>query len=101
MAGPELLRIEVVYALPQSQVLHALRLPAGACVRDAVEASGLLQAHPELQQRLALAVFGRLAEPVQRLNDGDRVELLRPLMADPKDQRRARVQAARKARLKN
>ena len=97
MAAAESIRVEVVYALPDVQVLVALELRAGSTAATAVAASGLPARFPELAGALPpLAVFGRPAGPATVLVEGDRVELLRPLMADPKDRRRARVQAVRR-----
>lgn len=86
------LRVEVVYAFAQTQDLVALELAQGAVARDAVEASGLLVRHAELDAaRLRLGVFGRLIRPEQLLEDGDRVEILRPLAMDPREARRLRA----------
>lgn len=86
------LRVEVVYAFAQTQDLVALELAQGAVAREAVEASGLLVRHAELDAaRLRLGVFGRLIRPEQLLEDGDRVEILRPLAMDPREARRLRA----------
>ena len=86
------MRIEVVYALAQAQDLVVLELAPGALARDAVEASALLARHRELDAAgLPLAIFGRRIQPGQRLRDGDRVEILRPLAQDPKEARRRRA----------
>lgn len=97
MAGPEVLRIEVVYALPEWQILVKLELPPGATAGDAVLRSGLPARCPEIDpQALPLGIFGRAVEPTQRLQDGDRVEIYRALRVDPKDARRARVARERR-----
>lgn len=97
MAAAETIRVEVVYALADAQALVALELPAGSTAASAVAASALTARFPELAGALSpLAVFGRPVTPTSVLADGDRVELLRPLVADPKDRRRARVQAVRR-----
>lgn len=79
------LRVEVVHALPGSQRVVSVELAPGATARDAVRASGL-EALPA-----ALGRFGKRIEPGTVLRDGDRVELLRPLLADPKEARRRRA----------
>ncbi|WP_028079489.1 RnfH family protein [Solimonas soli] len=95
---PEL-RIEVVYALPERQVVKVLRLAPGATVADAIAASGLPGEFPQIDpHRDAVGVFGRVAELAQRLDDGDRVEIYRTLRADPKEARRARVRESRGGR---
>ncbi|MDQ8022477.1 MAG: RnfH family protein [Moraxellaceae bacterium] len=89
------LSVEVSYA-PAPGVLKVveLRLPAGSSVADAVSASGLLQLYPEITLDGAnrTGVFGKLAKPDDPLDDGDRVEIYRPLLADPKEVRRRRAE---------
>jgi putative ubiquitin-RnfH superfamily antitoxin RatB of RatAB toxin-antitoxin module len=79
------LRVEVVRALPGAQRVVAVELPPGSTARDAVKASGLDEPYA------ALGRFGKRVEPGTALKDGDRVELLRPLFADPKEARRRRA----------
>jgi len=86
------MRVDVVYALPDRQDCVAVELTNGASAADAVRASGLLARHPELAKRaLQLGVFGRRVALTCRLQDGDRVELYRPLPEDPREARRARA----------
>ena len=90
------LAIEVVYATPQRQACYALRVRPGATAGDAIRASGVLEAFPEIDLgRNRIGVFGRLARLDQPLREGDRVEIYRPLSADAKEARRTR--AARRA----
>lgn len=84
------MRVEVVYALPQKQERVALDLPPGSTVLEAVQASGLLQGLPQAAFS-HLGVWGRPVAPETRLRDRDRVEIHRPLIADPKEVRRARA----------
>ena len=82
--------VEVVYALPQRQERVLLTLPPGSTAHDAVEASGLLRLLPRgVFGRLG--VWGRPVVPETRLRDRDRVEIYRPLIADPKESRRERA----------
>lgn len=86
------LAIEVVYALPDRAWRIALQLPAGATVADALAAADLPSRIPGIEvDPGALAVFGQAARPETRLHPGDRVEVLRPLLADPKQARRRRA----------
>ncbi|NLF54853.1 MAG: RnfH family protein [Thauera phenolivorans] len=87
------INIEVVYALDQRQELVSLKLPEGATARDAVEASGLLHKYPEIDLEGAnkLGVFAKLVKPDTVLRDRDRVEIYRPLIADPKAVRKKRA----------
>lgn len=84
------MRVDVVLALPRRHVSVTIALPDGATVADAVQASGV-----PVDGILGYAVFGERVEPAMPLRDGDRVELLRPLQADPKDARRRRAASQR------
>lgn len=91
-------KVEVVYATPDRQVLYAVSVAAGATVRDAIERSGVLAAFPEIDLAYnRVGIHGRLATLATPLSDDDRVEILRPLQADPKEARRQRVASRRKA----
>ena len=93
MAATEI-DVVVAYALPRRQWLLPLRLPAGSRVADAIAASGIDAAVPGLQAlTLAVGIFGRPATHATELRDGDRVELYRPLLCDPKEVRRQRAGA--------
>jgi putative ubiquitin-RnfH superfamily antitoxin RatB of RatAB toxin-antitoxin module len=84
------MQIEVVYALPGRQVLRRVSLPEGSTVEDAVRASGLPAEFPEIDPA-RVGIYGKSVPPDTILRDGDRVELYRPLKADPKEIRRARA----------
>jgi uncharacterized protein len=97
MTDAKPLRCEVTYATPQRQWVVPLDLAPGATVEDAVQASGLLENCPELARgSLVLGIFGTIVEPRQAVREGDRVEIYRPLKADPRTARRARVARARR-----
>ena len=86
------IRVEVVYALPDKQQLFAVDLPAGATLRQAIDACGVLQKYPEIDlARNKLGIFAKLSKPDTPLRDGDRVEIYRPLIADPKEVRKQRA----------
>lgn len=90
------MKIEVVYASVDRQKLVALDLPEGSTVEQAIMASGLLDAFPDIdlaQQKVG--VFGRACALAAVLREHDRVEIYRPLVADPKESRRARVDEKR------
>ncbi|MGY6587123.1 MAG: RnfH family protein [Wenzhouxiangella sp.] len=88
-AAAETLSVEVVAALPERQWLVALQVPVGTTVWEAVQRSGLAEQVPDYPiDRQRLGLFGRLCRADQPLSDGDRVELYRPLKADPKEVRR-------------
>ena len=87
-----MLRVEIVYALRDRQVLLAFEVEGGTTARQAVERSGILQRFPEIDlARAGMGIFGRVVSPDTPLRDGDRVEIYRPLVADPKQARHARA----------
>src|SRR5687767_13587945 len=96
MEKAELLHVRVVYALPDQQAIVDLQLAPGTTVTEAVAHSGLLKKFPEAASRpLACAIFGRAVPVTYELRDGDRVEILRPLLIDPKQSRREAAQRSR------
>ena len=84
--------IEVAYAKPAQQTLLSLELPEGSTAEAAILASGMLDRHPEIDlQQHKIGIFGKLCKLDQRLKAGDRVEIYRPLLIDPKEARRNRA----------
>ena len=98
------IRIEVVFALAERAWRVPLQLPAGATVAAALTASGLRERVAECRYDPdLLAIFGKPVDMGRVLRDGDRVEILRPLLIDPKQARRARAARnplARKPRIR-
>lgn len=88
----ETVSVEVIYALPTRQQLIALTLPAGSTVRQAIDASGLLNKYPEIDlAKHKVGIFAKLTKLDATLRDRDRVEIYRPLLADPKEVRKQRA----------
>jgi putative ubiquitin-RnfH superfamily antitoxin RatB of RatAB toxin-antitoxin module len=88
--------VEIVYALPARQILIKLGMPHGATVRDAIVVSGLLLTCPEINLMSSkVGIFGRRVTTDTILQSGDRVEIYRALMADPKEARRLRARKPR------
>lgn len=87
---PELMTVEVAYATPEQQVIVALELPENSTVETAIQLSGLLARFPTLELS-AVGIFGKVCELNQLLQAGDRVEIYRPLIHDPKEARRQRA----------
>ena len=88
----EKIKVEVIYALPAKQELVSVQLDEGATVRQAIEASGLLAKYPEIDlAKNKLGVFAKLAKADAVVRDRDRVEIYRPLIADPKEVRKQRA----------
>lgn len=86
------IKIEVVYARAGQQRLVKLDLSHGATVGEALQKSGLLQAFPDIPTDAPVGVFGEPCRRTRVLEDGDRVEIYRPLQCDPKAARRERAE---------
>lgn len=88
----EKISVEVVYALADQQEIIRLSLPEGSTVTQAIEASGLLAKHPEIDlKKNKIGVFAKLAKADTVLRERDRIEIYRPLIADPKEVRKQRA----------
>lgn len=88
----EEIQVEVAYGLEREQVVLQVRLPKGATVAEAILRSGMLERYPEIDlRRSGVGVYGRLVRFDASLHDRDRVEVYRPLNADPKEVRRKRA----------
>jgi uncharacterized protein len=94
-----LIRIEVVYADPHQQIMRKVEIAANSTVGDAILASAILDELPTDFQPAGIGICGRIATQATQLRDGDRVELYRPLLADPKDSRRRRARGKSKPQL--
>ncbi len=92
MADDKRIHVEVAYALPREQVILPLDMPEGSTLMQAIEQSGILGRFPDIDlDRQKVGIFGKLKKPDQVLRDGDRVEIYRPLIADPKEVRKQRA----------
>ncbi|MFO7704035.1 MAG: RnfH family protein [Halopseudomonas sp.] len=93
--------VEVVYALPHKQKILSVTVPEGTTAWEAVQRSGIDKHFPELDlHMLSLGIFGKvLAKPQERvLLSGERVEIYRPLIVDPKEVRKQRAAKAKAAK---
>lgn len=87
------MKIEVCYALPEKQEIVKLDLPDGASLEKAVLASGLADKYAEISlEQGKFGVYGKISRTDAVLREGDRVEIYRPLIADPKEVRRKRAE---------
>ena len=92
MTGFESIPIEVSYALPKEQLIIALEVSADATVSQAIEESRVVERYPEIDLAInKVGIFGKLAKLDDSLHAGDRIEIYRPLIADPKEVRRQRA----------
>lgn len=86
-----MVNVELVYVPVNQNAIHLqLTLATGATVADVLDQSGLAQSHPETVN-MPTGVFGTLVPPTQVVKSGDRVEVYRPLLIDPKEKRRQRA----------
>ncbi len=91
------IEIEVAYALADEQWIIPLRVAEGMTLEQAIHASGLLEQHPEINLAAQkVGIYGKAAKPDTVLRAGDRVEIYRSLVADPKEVRRQRAEAGKK-----
>mgnify|MGYP000468646467 CR=1 FL=1 len=88
---PGKIAVEVAYALPEKQYLQRVTLQEGATVEEAIRASGLLELRTDLTKN-KVGIYSRPAKLSDSVHDGDRVEIYRPLIADPKELRRQRAE---------
>ena len=96
MLKPDMFKVEIVYALAQRTIALALEVPPGATVADALRLSAADRGFQDLDlAHAAVGIFGKVASRDQPLKEGDRIEIYRPLLEEPKLARRNR--AGRKA----
>ena len=92
----EKISVEVAYALPDQQTIVALTVAADATLQEVIQASGLLDQYPDIDlKKNKVGVFGKLGKLTDTLHAGDRVEIYRPLIADPKEVRKQRAAAGK------
>jgi putative ubiquitin-RnfH superfamily antitoxin RatB of RatAB toxin-antitoxin module len=83
------MKIGIAYAVPNRQVWLNVEVPDGATVKDAIERSGILKQFPEIDlEQQKVGIFSKLAKLDAAIEDGDRVEIYRPIVCDPKTVRR-------------
>lgn len=88
----ELIRVEVAYARPDEQVIMTVDVPEGTGIEEAIRRSGILERFTEIDlNENKVGIFGKAKPMTQTLLAGDRIEIYRPLIADPKESRRLRA----------
>lgn len=96
-----MITIEVAYARPEAQALLRLQVPLGTTLLEAIARSGIVQQFPEINlQAVTLGIFSRIEKKPASyiLQEGDRIEIYRPLLIDPKEARKARAEKAKNKR---
>lgn len=86
------MRVGLTYAEPGDQVWLNLEVPDGSTLMEAIEASGILKRFPHIDlEKQKVGVFGKIKSLETTLNEGDRVEIYRPIIADPKKVKRRKA----------
>ena len=86
------INVELAYALPEEQTLLKLQVSNDSNIREVILQSGILEMHPELDiDDMKVGIFGKLFKMDQVVRDRDRIEIYRPLIADPKEVRRRKA----------
>lgn len=89
MPGASNIRVEVVFATPDKQFLQVCSIPCKSSVSDAIESSQVQQQFPQHDfKTYAVGIWGRVVAPADIVQEGDRIEIYRPLSIDPRDARR-------------
>lgn len=90
------LSVEVIYALPEKQFLLPVNIADGATIEDAIIASGILSLRADIDlKKNKVGIYSRPVKLNDRVQDGDRIEIYRPLIADPKELRRKRAEKSK------
>ena len=98
-SNPATVRVEVAYAQPDRQVIIPVDLPEGATLEQAIIQARIQEQFPEIALQTAkVGVFGKLSKPSAIARAGDRIEVYRPLLADPKEVRKKRAAEGKRMR---
>ena len=99
MSDSNSITVEVAYALPERQLILELQVPEGTSVIEAARQSGITGKFDGIDlENAKFGIFGKVVAPAQLLREGQRVEIYRPLIADPKEVRKARAARAKERR---
>ncbi|MDP4789371.1 MAG: RnfH family protein [Haliea sp.] len=99
MSDSAMMQVEVAYALPDRQAIIPLQVTAGTTALEAAQRSGVADRFEGIDlEDSRLGIFGKLVTPEHVLQAGDRVEVYRPLKADPKEVRKARAARVKERR---
>ena len=99
MSEDNSINVEVAYATPHKQAILEVQVAAGTTALEAAQQSGISDRFNDIDlDNAKLGIFGNLVTPKQVLREGDRVEVYRPLIADPKEVRKARAARAKERR---
>lgn len=89
--------VEVAYALPEEQTLLAFEVDKGATAQEVIDQSGILEKYPELDlEKQKVGLFSKIIKLDYQVREKDRIEIYRPLIADPKEVRKKRAEEGKK-----
>lgn len=98
-SSPTTIRVEVAYARPDRQLIMPVEAPEGATLEQVIVHSGIQEQFPEIElQTSKFGVFGKLSKRSAVARAGDRIEIYRPLLADPKEVRKRRAAEGKRMR---
>lgn len=93
MGNSDNIIIEVAYGTSNESILFTVTIPVGSTIKQGIELSGILEKYPAIDlTQNKVGIFSKLMSLDETLNDGDRIEIYRPLIADPKEARRSRAE---------
>lgn len=93
------INIEVTYALPEKQFLLPVKVEEGCTIEEAIIASGILALRDDIDlKKNKVGIYSRPAKLADVVQEGDRIEIYRPLIADPKELRRQRAEKSKEAK---
>lgn len=96
MSSDNLIEVEVCYALPEKQTLLVLQVEPEQTIEQIIKNSGVLELYPEIDlSKVRVGIFSKLAKLTDTLSNKDRIEIYRPLIADPKEVRKQRALKAK------
>ena len=97
MENANTIHVEVAYAIPDSQKIIGLDVPVGTTIIEAVRESGIAELYPDIDlDKSRMGIFSKIKKGDTELREGDRVEIYRPLIADPKEVRKQRAAEGKK-----
>ncbi len=97
MDNQDIILVEIAYAVPEKQVIVPIKVKIGTAVNDAIVQSGILDTFPDINLAVnKVGIFGKLTKLDSLLREGDRIEIYRRLIADPKEIRRRRAAEGKK-----
>ncbi len=94
------MEVEVAFATPERQLIIKVLVPPGTTVAQAIEASAIRDQFPQIECEPVVGIFSRIVMLDDPLSTGDRVEIYRPLIADPKETRRRKAAEEKASRKK-